>query len=243
LLVTLLLLLTATAWGDVTFYLQSETDVEDTYIKSTEATTNYGGSEDITVGGYAGVMQHILLRFPYLCDSINDTAGMIVKSADIMLYMDDYVELGTIYAYTASKPSLEDDATYNRWKTTGGNFEWGSAGANDTGVIWNETDGGGDDRGGNNVGSISVSGSGWTYLPVDTAKINDWLRADSANVDTLDVPSWIVTDSASVSLQWFHSSEHTTDTSLTCRLRVILTPAPVDEGPVDCRHSVAGIGV
>jgi hypothetical protein len=29
----LLLLLTASAWGDVTFYLQSETDVEDTELR------------------------------------------------------------------------------------------------------------------------------------------------------------------------------------------------------------------
>jgi hypothetical protein len=152
---------------------------------------------------------------------------MVVKSADIMLYTDDGVSLGTIYSYFASKPYVEGQATYNLWKTV--DYEWGTAGANNTGSVWNETDSGGHDRGSASQGSVAC---GWTWntLPVDTAKINDWLRADSTTPDTANVPAWIVRGTG---LQWFHSSEYPTDTAKTVRLRVILTPAATPQANND----------
>jgi hypothetical protein len=211
-----------------TFLLFSTTDIEDTWIDFGNDETNYGSDTNLIVGDVGGVERSILIHIPYLADSVGAyAAGWEIKEARLGLYVSNWPDLGTVAgeAHYQVKPFEEDKATYDQWRYEAIlplRKEWGAAGANDTGSTWNESDGSGDDRGGTSQGSVSIPSAGWKYITLDTAWINNVVTLDS----TL---KYVIIDDGTAYAE-IHSSEYTTDASLTPRFRVIMEKPGVAEG-------------
>ena len=253
-LLYILLLLPVSAWADSTFYISGTTDIEDTYIESGNATYNYGERVYVALGDL-GAAYNVLFRCPNLGDHI--PSGWWVKSFRLDIYETGTLELGagSLFVYPLVKPWHEGDcdgstpgpgdadgATYEEWKDTDGpvgeNQGWGADGANDEGTTWNEGDDSGDDRWGADVGKIqTTAGPAWNYIDIDTAQVNHYIDDESEN------EGWILQALGTEAvLTAYHSSEYTTDTSLTFRVRVIIDTAAADTGPPNVRHGPDGAG-
>lgn len=216
-----------------TFWLSGTTDIEDGVIRSGDSTTNYGSTTQHLFGNFISQWR-LVISTPYLADSIGaHWSGWNIKAVAIALYEDGtFIAAVNTEAYYVVKPYIEAEATWNRWDDANSK-EWGSAGIENTGSSYNESDGSGDDRGGASQGSVNINASfQWLYLDLDTAWVNASIVLDS-------VLAYVLID-AGGGLVGIHAAEYATDTTLSMRFRIIMEQAAV--GPENVRHSPAGSG-
>ncbi len=178
-----LLLCAATAWGGYTNVkvFSGSTWIEDTYINSAAATTNYDGADTLNV--YANSMtstyRKALLRpISTWRDSI--PAGATVKRAWWRLWITVKSSTATAYTNRLCPQWVENQATYNIAKT---GTNWATAGAGASGTACADCNASGTvDYEGTQASTVLAAASRWEDIPIDTCHINDWLaKRDSVN--------------------------------------------------------------
>jgi len=201
-----------------TFFLRNQVAVEDSWIQSASATTNYGTSANIDVGDGAASDRRIVVSAPNIQDYVNAySAEWALSEVRLDMYVWDRSSQLDLNAYYIVKPWLEEEVTWNRFQAHILHFwEWGVAGADDTGSVWNESDGSGDDRGGDSQGSVTITSTGWAYIDLDTAWINATIDLDST------VSYVIIDDDNNDGYGKIRSSEYITYLDSTMRFRVIM---------------------
>lgn len=199
-MILILLMLSSPLWADS--YDVTADNIEDTYLISSQPSTNKGSETTIYVGGSGNVYRG-LIRFNNIADSLG--AEVTIDSAALYLYCAYNFINEAVYAYRVVKPWDEADATWYLWDQT--DLDWATDGCNNAADDDDNTgDGSGADRWATDASMYESTpiASFWYRLGIADSVVQHWYDGDwDENGLTLFEP-----DDAAAGFCYFYSTEN-----------------------------------
>lgn len=158
----------------MTLYTSSGTTTydDDTTLRDSNPTTNYGADAFITIGLNSGVsLRRSLIRFDLEQGTNPPDTYQTATAGTITIYCETYNSTRTVELYKCLRPWVENQATWNIY-STGNN--WGTAGCDDVVNDYVNT----------GCGSVSVASVGSKDIVLNStgiAALNAWIANPSTN--------------------------------------------------------------
>jgi len=152
---------------------QDTSGVDDSILREKEATTNYGNTDPILIG-YGSATTTILrgiFRFDLSLGTNPPPVGAVVSAASVTLNCASYNTSKTLIVYQCLRAWVENQVTWNIWKTSN---NWSTAGAASDGNDYSSTD----------LGTLAVTSTGSKVINLNAsgiAVVQGWVNGTTAN--------------------------------------------------------------